>query len=53
MFRLKKWVELAREVTALRLFIDGSFVTSKHEPNDMESIWEHMGTHTKLNRLLI
>lgn len=38
MFRLKKWVELAREVAALRLFIDGSFVTSKHEPNDIDAV---------------
>lgn len=38
LFRLKRWVELARAVAAPRLFIDGSFVTSKQDPNDIDAV---------------
>lgn len=37
-FRLKRWVEIARAVAAPRLFIDGSFVTSKNEPDDIDAV---------------
>ncbi len=36
--RLRRWVELARAVGAKRLFIDGSFVTSKDDPNDVDAV---------------
>ena len=36
--RLRRWIELARAVTARRLFVDGSFVTSKSEPNDVDAV---------------
>ncbi len=36
--RLRRWVELARQVGALRLVIDGSFVTAKDEPNDIDAV---------------
>jgi hypothetical protein len=36
--RLRRWVELARAVSALRLFIDGSFVTSIPDPNDVDAV---------------
>ena len=31
-------MELAREIGAERLLIDGSFVTSKEEPNDIDAV---------------
>ncbi len=36
--RLRRWVELARRVNARRLLIDGSFVTAKPEPNDIDAV---------------
>lgn len=36
--RVRRWIELARSVGAPRLIIDGSFVTSKEEPNDIDAI---------------
>lgn len=36
--RVRRWIELAREVMAHRLFIDGSFVTAKAEPNDVDAV---------------
>jgi hypothetical protein len=36
--RLRRWIKLAREVRARRLPIDGSFVTTKHEPNDIDAV---------------
>jgi hypothetical protein len=36
--RLRRWVELARQVKAKRLLIDGSFVTVKAEPNDIDAV---------------
>jgi hypothetical protein len=37
-FRLQRWIELARNVRAQKLFIDGSFVTEKNEPNDIDAV---------------
>ena len=31
--RLRRWIELGRAVDALRLLLDGSFVTAKPEPD--------------------
>ena len=36
--RLRRWIELAREIGALRLLIDGSFVTAKEEPHDIDVV---------------
>ena len=36
--RVRRWVALARQVGAIRLLIDGSFVTAKDEPNDIDAI---------------
>jgi hypothetical protein len=38
MGRLRRWLELARAVGAQRLFIDGSFVTEKVEPGDVDAV---------------
>jgi hypothetical protein len=38
--RVRRWLELARAVGAHGLVIDGSFVTDKAEPNDVDAaIW--------------
>lgn len=36
--RVRRWVELSRAVKATRLFIDGSFITAKPEPNDVDAV---------------
>jgi len=36
--RLRRWIELAQEVGGLRLLIDGSFVTAKENPNDVDAV---------------
>jgi hypothetical protein len=36
--RLRRWIELCRAVVANRLFVDGSFVTAKPEPNDVDAV---------------
>jgi hypothetical protein len=36
--RLRRWIELARAVGAIRLCIDGSFVTSKAKPKDVDAV---------------
>ena len=36
--RLKRWVQLAKSVRAKRLFVNGSFVTSKSAPNDIDAV---------------
>ena len=36
--QLRRWIELARIVGAKRLFIDGSFVTAKPDPNDIDAV---------------
>ena len=36
--RIRRWIELARKVNALRFFIDGSFITSKPNPNDVDAV---------------
>jgi len=36
--QLRRWVELARRVGAQRLLIDGSFVTGKDNPNDVDAV---------------
>lgn len=36
--RVRRWVELARAIGAKRLFIDGSFITAKLDPNDVDAV---------------
>lgn len=36
--KLRRWVALARQVNGRRLLIDGSFVTNKAEPNDIDAV---------------
>ena len=36
--RLRRWIDLARAVSARRLFVDGSFVTAQPEPNDVDAV---------------
>lgn len=36
--RLRRWIELVQRIAAHRLFVDGSFVTSNPEPNDVDAV---------------
>lgn len=36
--RLRLWVELVRRIGGRRLLIDGSFVTAKDNPNDIDAV---------------
>ncbi|HEX3313377.1 MAG TPA: hypothetical protein VHR72_00745 [Gemmataceae bacterium] len=36
--RVQRWLELAREIGARRFMIDGSFVTAKEHPNDVDAV---------------
>jgi hypothetical protein len=36
--RLRRWTQLARDIRARRLMIDGSFVTQKADPNDIDAV---------------
>ena len=36
--RLRRWTELARQVGATRLLVDGSFVTAKPDPKDVDAV---------------
>jgi hypothetical protein len=36
--RVRRWVELARQIQAPRLFIDGSFITAKPDPHDVDAV---------------
>ena len=36
--RIRRWIELSRSVAANRLFVDGSFVTEKPDPNDVDAV---------------
>ena len=36
--RVRRWIEVARQVGAIRLLIDGSFVTAKEEPDDVDAV---------------
>ena len=36
--RVERWIELGRAVGILRLLIDGSFVTAKVEPDDVDAV---------------
>ena len=36
--RLRRWIELGWQVGAERLLVDGSFVTAKEEPHDIDTV---------------
>ena len=36
--RLRRWLELSRATKSRRFFVDGSFVTAKLEPNDIDAV---------------
>lgn len=36
--RLREWIDLARQVGGRRMLVDGSFVTTKTEPNDIDTV---------------
>jgi hypothetical protein len=36
--RLRRWIALGRAVGARRLLVDGSFVTAKAEPDDVDAV---------------
>ncbi|MFW5692695.1 MAG: DUF6932 family protein [Thermoguttaceae bacterium] len=36
--RFRRWMELARATNAKRFLLDGSFVTSKEQPNDIDAV---------------
>jgi hypothetical protein len=36
--RLRRWLELSRLTHALRFLVDGSFITAKEEPNDIDAV---------------
>jgi hypothetical protein len=36
--RLRRWIELGRQVGAHRLLVDGSFVTAKANPDDVDAV---------------
>jgi uncharacterized protein DUF6932 len=36
--RLRRWIALARQVGARRLLVDGSYVTAKEEPHDIDTV---------------
>lgn len=36
--RFRRWLELSRLTSAQRFLVDGSFVTAKEEPNDVDAV---------------
>ena len=36
--RLRRWINLARQVGARRFLVDGSFVTAKLDPGDIDAV---------------
>jgi hypothetical protein len=36
--RVRRWINLARQVHARRLLVDGSYVTDKPDPNDVDAV---------------
>jgi hypothetical protein len=49
--RLRRWIQLSRSVGARRLFIDGSFVTAKPEPGDIDAVvWLKTDFATRVSR---
>ena len=36
--RLRRWLELAKQINTRRFLIDGSFVTAKNDPDDVDAV---------------
>lgn len=36
--RLRRWLELGRQIGAKRLLVDGSYVTAKEDPGDIDTV---------------
>lgn len=36
--RLRRWLDLARQTNARRFLVDGSFVTAKDDPDDVDAV---------------
>ena len=36
--RLRRWIELGQQIGALRILVDGSFVTAKPNPDDLDAV---------------
>ena len=39
--RLRRWIDLVRQIQGRRLLLDGSFVTAKEVPNDLDAVVLH------------
>jgi hypothetical protein len=49
--RLMRWIELGRQVGAKRLFVDGSFVTAKPDPQDLDAVvWLNIDFAARVER---
>ena len=49
--RFRRWIELARSIQARRLCVDGSFVTAKESPQDVDAvIWLPDDFSTQVSR---
>jgi hypothetical protein len=47
--RVRRWIGLLRSVGAVRLLIDGSFITSKPEPQDVDAVaWLPVDFHRQI-----
>src|SRR3989442_13310667 len=45
--RLRRWIELGRQGGARRLLVDGSFVTAKEEPGEIDTVMLLAGDFTQ------
>jgi len=49
--RLRRWIELARAVSAMRFLVDGSFVTAVPDPADVDAVvWLADDFSTRISR---
>ena len=49
--RLRRWIELARAVSAKRFLVDGSFVTAVPDPADVDAVvWLDYDFSTRISR---
>ncbi|APJ04239.1 hypothetical protein AXG55_10100 [Silvanigrella aquatica] len=53
MIGLKSAIENFRQAGVKRIWIDGSFVTSKFEPNDIDGCWRYLGKLLVMNLIII
>lgn len=49
--RLRRWIEMARAVSAMRFLVDGSFVTAVPDPADVDAVvWLADDFSTRISR---